>query len=261
MKPRPNVPTAKRADRERLAPRREPLPAAERLLLLASSAARRGASCAARRPPAARGRGRRRSRWILRHRTQCIACFGVAYTRSSTSPTSTSAARDDGAIEQALAGARRAVRAASCRRQRRPDAPRPAAPARARRGLPARARPARARGPGQPRHPVHLPRPLHAPVARVRAPVGDDRARLTAPTSCIVVGLNSVRPWRHQSGGIRDGAARADGASCSPRRRTGALRVVALHHHLIGAPWRSRKRPVARRSHVLARARRRAAPS
>ena len=27
-----------------------------------------------------------------------------------------------------------------------------------------------------------------------------------------------------------------------------ALRVVALHHHLIGAPWRSRKRPVARRS-------------
>jgi hypothetical protein len=29
--------------------------------------------------------------------------------------------------------------------------------------------------------------------------------------------------------------------------------VVALHHHLIGAPWRSRKRPVSRRSHVLAR--------
>ena len=32
----------------------------------------------------------------------------------------------------------------------------------------------------------------------------------------------------------------------------GALRVVALHHHLIGAPWRSRKKPVARRSQVLA---------
>ena len=32
----------------------------------------------------------------------------------------------------------------------------------------------------------------------------------------------------------------------------GALRVVALHHHLIGAPWRSRKKPVARRSEVLA---------
>src|SRR5439155_17827522 len=32
----------------------------------------------------------------------------------------------------------------------------------------------------------------------------------------------------------------------------GAFRVVVLHHHLIGAPWRTRKRPVSRRSHVLA---------
>jgi hypothetical protein len=29
--------------------------------------------------------------------------------------------------------------------------------------------------------------------------------------------------------------------------------VVTLHHHLLGAPWRARrKRPVARRNHVLA---------
>lgn len=67
-----------------------------------------------------------------------------------------------------------------------------------------------------------------------------------------VVGLNSVRPWRHQSGGVRaaqlEGAATAlDGAG------PGALRVVVLHHHLIAPPWRaSRKRPVARRNHVLA---------
>jgi hypothetical protein len=27
---------------------------------------------------------------------------------------------------------------------------------------------------------------------------------------------------------------------------------VTLHHHLVGAPWRSRKKPVARRNHVLA---------
>jgi 3',5'-cyclic AMP phosphodiesterase CpdA len=67
----------------------------------------------------------------------------------------------------------------------------------------------------------------------------------------FVVGLNSVRPWRHQSGrigkaqiaGARDLLAEAPG---------GALRVVCLHHHLIGAPWRSRKRPVSRRSEVLA---------
>ena len=32
-----------------------------------------------------------------------------------------------------------------------------------------------------------------------------------------------------------------------------AMRVAALHHQLIGAPWRTRKRPVARRTHVLAR--------
>jgi 3',5'-cyclic AMP phosphodiesterase CpdA len=67
----------------------------------------------------------------------------------------------------------------------------------------------------------------------------------------LVVGLNSVRPWRHQSGGVRDGQLRRT-ADLLAKAPEGALRVVALHHHLIGAPWRSRKRPVARRSHVLA---------
>ena len=67
-----------------------------------------------------------------------------------------------------------------------------------------------------------------------------------------VVGVNSVRPWRHQSGGVSDrqlGRAEARLRDAAPR----ALRVVVLHHQLIGAPWRSRKRPVARRNHVLAR--------
>ena len=66
-----------------------------------------------------------------------------------------------------------------------------------------------------------------------------------------VVGLNSVRPWRHQSGGIRQGQlehAAKNLAEAAPS----ALRVVVLHHHLLGAPWRSRKKPVSRRSHVLA---------
>jgi len=66
-----------------------------------------------------------------------------------------------------------------------------------------------------------------------------------------VVGLNSVRPWRHQSGGIRrrqlERAAERLGEG-----QEGAFRVAVLHHHLIGAPWRSRKKPVARRNHVLA---------
>jgi 3',5'-cyclic AMP phosphodiesterase CpdA len=67
----------------------------------------------------------------------------------------------------------------------------------------------------------------------------------------VVVGLNSVRPWRHQSGAIRSGqiARTAELLAGAPE---GALRVVALHHHLIGAPWRSRKRPVSHRSEVLA---------
>jgi len=66
-----------------------------------------------------------------------------------------------------------------------------------------------------------------------------------------LVGVNSVRPWRHQSGGVDD----AQLARVSRRLAdapTGALRVVALHHQMIGAPWRTRKKPVARRNHVLA---------
>jgi 3',5'-cyclic AMP phosphodiesterase CpdA len=67
----------------------------------------------------------------------------------------------------------------------------------------------------------------------------------------FVVGLNSVRPWRHQSGGVRQSQLRR-AAELLAGAPEGVLRVVALHHHLIGAPWRSRKKPVSRRSHVLA---------
>jgi len=67
-----------------------------------------------------------------------------------------------------------------------------------------------------------------------------------------VVGLNSVRAWRHQSGGIRD--EQLDRVTLRlGEAAAGALRVAVLHHQLIGAPWRTRKRPVARRTHVLGR--------
>ncbi|HEY2219583.1 MAG TPA: metallophosphoesterase [Gaiellaceae bacterium] len=72
-----------------------------------------------------------------------------------------------------------------------------------------------------------------------------------ATSALHVVGLNSVRPWRHQSGAIRDGQL-DDAAARLDTAEAGALRVVALHHQLVGAPWRTRKKPVARRSHVLA---------
>jgi len=67
-----------------------------------------------------------------------------------------------------------------------------------------------------------------------------------------VVGLNSVRAWRHQSGGLSDAQL---GRAVSRLREApaGALRIVVLHHQMVGAPWRSRKRPVARRTHVLSR--------
>ncbi len=67
-----------------------------------------------------------------------------------------------------------------------------------------------------------------------------------------VVGLNSVRPWRHQSGGLSD--AQIDWAVEQLRAAPPeALRVVALHHQMVNAPWRTRKKPVARRTHVLSR--------
>ena len=70
-------------------------------------------------------------------------------------------------------------------------------------------------------------------------------------SSIVAVGLNSVRPWRHQSGGIR-GSQLATAARVLRETDGNPLRVAVLHHHLLGAPWRSRKKPVARRNHVLA---------
>ena len=67
-----------------------------------------------------------------------------------------------------------------------------------------------------------------------------------------VVGLNSVRPWRHQSGGISE--EQLERATTKLLQASSEkLRVVVLHHQMVGAPWRTRKKPVARRTHVLAK--------
>ena len=68
----------------------------------------------------------------------------------------------------------------------------------------------------------------------------------------VVVGLNSVRPWRQQGGAIDDDALQR--ATARLRQGTDSvLRVVALHHHLAAPPWRAaRKRPLRRRGRVLA---------
>ena len=67
----------------------------------------------------------------------------------------------------------------------------------------------------------------------------------------VVLGLNSVRPWRQQGGAVREATlVRAvELLRAAPRQ---ALRVVAFHHHLASPPWRpARKRPLSRRGHVL----------
>jgi len=72
-----------------------------------------------------------------------------------------------------------------------------------------------------------------------------------ASDELIVVGLNSVRPWRQQSGRI---TARQLAATAARFREApaGALRIAVFHHHMLGAPWRSSKKPVANRNAVLA---------
>jgi 3',5'-cyclic AMP phosphodiesterase CpdA len=66
-----------------------------------------------------------------------------------------------------------------------------------------------------------------------------------------VVGLNSARPYRQQGGALREAQLR-DAAERLQAAPDGTYRVVVLHHHMIGAPWRaSRKRPVSKRNHVL----------
>ena len=66
-----------------------------------------------------------------------------------------------------------------------------------------------------------------------------------------IVGVNSVRPWLHQGGRVNP-ARLEDAARRLAEAAPDALRVVVLHHHLLGAPWRTRKRTVRDRARVLA---------
>jgi len=68
-----------------------------------------------------------------------------------------------------------------------------------------------------------------------------------------VVGACSVRPWRQQSGALSE--ERLGRIETALRGApAGALRVVALHHHLAAPPWRAaRKRPLQDRDRVLER--------
>jgi 3',5'-cyclic AMP phosphodiesterase CpdA len=66
-----------------------------------------------------------------------------------------------------------------------------------------------------------------------------------------VIGLNSSRRFRQQ-GGALTGEQLEQAAQRLREAPEGAYRVVVLHHHMLGAPWRaSRKRPVSDRNDVL----------
>ena len=72
-----------------------------------------------------------------------------------------------------------------------------------------------------------------------------------ASATLHVVGLNSARPYRHQ-GGALDDTQLHDAAERLGAAAEGAYRVVVLHHHMLGAPWRAaRKKPVSKRNEVL----------
>ena len=103
--------------------------------------------------------------------------------------------------------------------------------------------------PGNHDIPYTFPARFTKPWAEFERLWGTTRPVHVSAGLCLV-GINSVRPWRHQSGGVRDEQLRwaAGQLAAAP---AGALRMVAMHHQMIGAPWRTRKRPVARRNHVL----------
>ena len=68
-----------------------------------------------------------------------------------------------------------------------------------------------------------------------------------------MLGACSARPWRQQ-GGALSVRQLGDLEARLGKAPSGALRVVALHHHLAAPPWRpGRKRPLSRRDEVLRR--------
>ena len=104
--------------------------------------------------------------------------------------------------------------------------------------------------PGNHDIPYTFPARFTRTYAAWRDVFGDPEPVHEAP-GLLVVGLSSVRPWRHQGGALEeDQVARA--AERIRRAPKGSLRVVALHHHLANPPWRAkRKHPVRQRDRVL----------
>lgn len=95
------------------------------------------------------------------------------------------------------------------------------------------------------------------PPARISRPFAhfarewETDERVYRSDGLVVCALNSVQPWKWQRGALRHRHLErvAEAFDDAP---AGALRVVALHHHVTGPPWRTGKRSIPRRLDVLA---------
>ena len=104
--------------------------------------------------------------------------------------------------------------------------------------------------PGNHDLPYSFPARFTSPSARFEAVFGSTDPAYRSDT-LVVCGLDSTRPWRHQ-GGALSRARLARAADVLRDAAPGALRMVALHHHLAGAPWRvTRKFPLRHRDRAL----------
>jgi 3',5'-cyclic AMP phosphodiesterase CpdA len=104
--------------------------------------------------------------------------------------------------------------------------------------------------PGNHDIPMLPPARLTRPFRRFEAVWGATEPGHRTERLCVI-GLNSVRGWLYQEGVVR-ASQLARAASELAQATPGSLRVVVLHHHLCSAPWRTAKRPVFRRTRVLA---------
>ena len=104
--------------------------------------------------------------------------------------------------------------------------------------------------PGNHDMPYTLPARLTRTYAEFTRQWGELEQTHASPT-LHVIGLNSSRRLRHQGGALH--REQLESARLRLREANAdAYRVVVLHHHMVGAPWRAaRKRPVSHRNRVL----------
>ena len=94
-----------------------------------------------------------------------------------------------------------------------------------------------------------LPPQRFARTHRAFLGVWDELEPVYRSESVTVAGLSSVRPWLYQEGVVS--RRQLEQLERRLAERPDAERIVVTHHHLASAPWRTAKRPLARRSALL----------